>query len=183
MMTGEKGIPFPGLTVEVIFEKDGVRRFIRLVPERHHGLFGRALTFLGITLFACGNKVEPIVAAAPGSRHHVVDGKVALGAAILALKVVALEYILPGKINALVGGVNISIEADYRRHRIGLGDRMQLVPIGRFDHLAFSQKHKDKGAFNRADHQRTVILIEYQNPVVHVGKIVANFLGTKGKCS
>jgi hypothetical protein len=39
----------------------------------------------------------------------VIDGKILPGATILALMVVSFEYILPGKINALVRGVDISV--------------------------------------------------------------------------
>jgi hypothetical protein len=42
----------------------------------------------------------------------MVDSQFFFGAAILALIIVAFEYILPGKINALVRGVNISVETD-----------------------------------------------------------------------
>jgi hypothetical protein len=91
----------------------------------------------------------------------MVDRKILTGTAILTLVIITFENILPGKINALVRGVNISIQANYRRHRIALGDRVEFVPVGRPDHFTLVQKHQDKGAFNRTDHEGTVILIEH----------------------
>ncbi len=44
-----------------------------------------------------------------GAGVGVVDGKLPFGAAVLALVIVALEYVLPGKINALIRGVYVAV--------------------------------------------------------------------------
>ena len=74
-------------------------------------------------------QVHPGIPAALCSRHNVINGKIFSRSAILALEVIAFKYILPGKINALVGGVDISVQPDYRWHRESLGHRMQFVTI------------------------------------------------------
>ena len=99
--------------------------------------------------------------------HDMVKSQIAGGAAILALKVVALENVLPGKINALVRGVNIAVQADDRGHWETAGDRPQLVPVGGPDHLAFVEVDQNERALNRADHQRAKILIQYEYALVH----------------
>src|SRR3569832_2129531 len=95
------------------------------------------IAFFRIALFACSNEIDPRIGPALCARYHMIDGQIAFGATILTLKIVAFEYILPGKINPFVRGINISVEAYDRWHRKSSSDRMQFVPIGRFDQLAF----------------------------------------------
>ena len=85
----------------------------------------------------------------------------------LAFEIIALEYILPGKINALVRGVNISVQADDGWHWITLRHRMQFEPVRGSYHFTFIQKNQNEGALNRANHQWTIVLVEYQHPAVH----------------
>jgi hypothetical protein len=109
----------------------------------------------------------------------MIDRKVPSCAAVLALEIVALEYILPGKINALVGGVHIAVEADYRRHRKALGDRTQPVPIGRLYQFTFFQVYQYKCTLDGTNHERAGILIQNQHPVDHDGNIESIFQVTK----
>lgn len=111
MMAGQKSIPLTCLAIHVIFQKNRVRRFLWLSAQRHVRFFGRVVAFLGVALLAGRYQVYPCIATTAGARGNMIDGKLLLGAAILALVVVALKYILPGKINALVRGVNISVES------------------------------------------------------------------------
>ena len=82
----------------------------------------------------------------------MIDRQILLGAAILTFVVIAFEYVLPGKINALVRGVNISIEADDRRHWIAGGHRMQLMPVSGPHHFTFLKEHEDEGTLDGANH-------------------------------
>ena len=78
----------------------------------------------------------------------MVDGELTTCAAVLAFEVVAFKYILPCKINALVRGVNISIQPDNRRHGKILRDSMQSVAVRRPYHFTFIEKYENKGAFH-----------------------------------
>jgi len=98
----------------------------------------------------------------------MVQREIFFGSAILTFKIVALEYILPRKINALVGGVNISVQADDRWHGVALSHGMKSVAICRPDQFAFIKENKNKGALDGANHQGTVVLIKHQYPAVHV---------------
>jgi hypothetical protein len=101
----------------------------------------------------------------------VVDCQIAFCSAVLTLEIVALENILPGKINALVGGVDISVEANNRRHRKGFGYGMNLISVGRAHQFAFVEVYKNKSSLHGTNHERTEILIEYQNPIIHSSNI------------
>ena len=98
----------------------------------------------------------------------MIDGKIFLGAAVLAFVVIALENILAGKINALVGGVHIWVQSDHRWHAKRLRDGMQLVSICWPDKLALLKVNQNKSTLYRANHQWAKILIQYQNPTVHL---------------
>ena len=98
----------------------------------------------------------------------MIDSELSQRAAVLALKIVAIKYILPGKINALVRGVNISIEANDRWHWKTFCDRMQPVPVGRSDQLTLVQENENKGPLHGTNHQWTVILIKHQYSAVHL---------------
>lgn len=102
-----------------------------------------------------------------GTGYNMIQRKIFTGAAILTLKIIALKDILPGKINALVGGVHISVETNDRRHGITLGNGSQLVPIRGAHHLTLVQVNKNKSPLYRANHQGAKILIQDQYPVVH----------------
>jgi hypothetical protein len=147
-MTLEEEIPFFRLPIHEIFKEDRVRWFAWFFAQGHKRFFGRKVAFLGVALFACRHKICPGVLATLRARRDMVDGQIAFGPAILAFMIVALEYILPGKINALVRGVNISIEADHRRHGERLRDGMQLMPIRRSHHFAFVKKNQYECSFH-----------------------------------
>jgi hypothetical protein len=161
MMAIQKDIPIADLVTHMIFEKDRIGWFVWFSAQRHIGIFGRVFPFFGVTFFAGGNQVDPRIRTTSRTRHDVIDRQIFLGAAILTFMVIALEYILPGKINALVRGVNISIEADDRWHWVGMTHGMQLMPVGGPHHFTFIQKHQDESALNRTDHKWTVILIKH----------------------
>jgi hypothetical protein len=167
VMAVEKSIPLAGLPAHVVFQKDRIRRFVWFFAQGHISFFRRALSFFRIAPFARGNQVDPGVATTAGTRCDVIDREVLPGAAILALVVIAFKYILPGKINALVRGVHISVQADDRGHRKTLRHRMQFEPIGGSYHFTFVQKNQNERALDRAHHQWTIVLIEHQHPAVH----------------
>lgn len=96
--------------MHVVLKKNSVRGFIRSPAQCHVGDFEGMITFLGIAFFARRNQVRPRVCSTLGARYHMIDREIALGTAILALEIITLEYILPGKINALVGSVYISVQ-------------------------------------------------------------------------
>lgn len=110
----------------------------------------------------------------------MINSEFAPGTAILALKIVALEYILAGKINALIRGVDISIKADHRWHWVALCDRVKPVTVCRPHQFTFVQKDKNKGALYGANHQGAVILIKHQYSAVHFDR---EFLETQRKPS
>ena len=108
-MGTKEAVPFTRLPVKMIFKKYGVRWFVWFFPKRHAGLLRCKVSFLGVALFARSNEIHPCIFTTLCPGYHMVNCEIATGAAILTFKVVAFKYILPGKINALVGGVYISI--------------------------------------------------------------------------
>lgn len=128
-MGAEEAVPLARLSVQMIFQKYGVRWFVWFFTKLHARFLRCIVTLFSVAFFACSYQVHPAVGAAFCSRHYVVDRQVASRPAILAFKVVAFKYILPGKINALVGGVYISIQPYNRRHRETLGYGMQAVAV------------------------------------------------------
>src|SRR5690242_11419613 len=114
MVSDKKRIPLACLAIHVIFEKNRIRRFVRFLPEDHVSFFRCIIAFLRIALLAGSDQVCPGINTTASTGHDMIDRQVFPGATVLTLMVVALEYILPGKINALVRGVNISIQAYYR---------------------------------------------------------------------
>jgi hypothetical protein len=167
VMAIQKSIPLPGLPAHVVFQKDRIRRFVWFFAQGHIGFFGRVFSFFSIASFASCHQVDPGITTTTGTWCNVVDRKVFAGATILAFVVIAFKYILPCKINALVRGVNVSIQADDRGHRKALRHRMQFEPIGGSYHFTFVQKNQNEGTLDRAHHQWTVVLIEHQHPAVH----------------
>ena len=147
-MTVKKDIPVTDLIIHVILEKDSVRRLVWFSTQRHVGIFGGEFSFFGVTFFTRGNQIYPRIRTPSRTRYNVIDRKIFPGAAILTFMVIALEYILPGKINALVRGVNISIEADDGWHWKTLRDRMQLMTIRGPHHFTFIKEHEDEGTLN-----------------------------------
>lgn len=129
----------------MIFQKNRIRRFERFFPEVHSCFFGHVVTFPGVALLARSYQVSPRIDAASCARDDMVDRKILPRSAVLALIAVALEDILPGKINALVRGVNISVQADDRRHGEALRDRPQFVAVGRPNELALFKINENEG--------------------------------------
>lgn len=111
-MSIQKNVPFTRLPVHVITEKNSVRWLIRFSSKDHVGLLGCVVTFLGVAFLAGSDQVGPRISTSACPGDHVVDGQVLLRTAVLTFIVVALEYVLPRKINALIRGVNISVQAD-----------------------------------------------------------------------
>lgn len=146
MISDEKRIPFTCLAIHMIFKENRIRRLVRFLAKDHVRFFGSIITFLGVAFLARGNEVGPRINTAARAWRHVIDRQIFPCAAILTFVIVALEYILPGKINALVRGVNISIQAYHGWHRVALGDRMQFVAIGGANHFTLVQEHQYKGA-------------------------------------
>ena len=141
-------IPFSALPIHVVFQKDRIRRFIGLTLERHICLLWSMLSLFSIALFTGCHKIGPAILTRARTRQDVIDGQVFFRSTVLAFVIVAFEYVLPGKINALVRGVHISVKADDRRHREGLRDRMDLVSIGGSHNLTFFQVNKNKRSFH-----------------------------------
>ncbi len=112
VMACEKRVPLACLTVHVVFQENGVRGFMRFSAQRHVRLFRSIVSFFGVAFFTGRSKIQPGIATTASAGYDMVDCKFLFCAAILALVIVALEYILPGKINALVRGVNISVETN-----------------------------------------------------------------------
>ena len=181
MVANKERIPLSGLSIHMIFKKDRVRWFIRFLTKRHICFFRCIVAFFCIAFFTSGHKIGPCVCTTARSGHNMIDCQVFACSAILTLVVVAFKYILPGKINALVRGVNISIQAYHRWHRVRVSDRMQLVAIRGSNHLALVEKNENECPLYGAYHQRTVILIQHQNATIHECKIVAIRLRSKTK--
>lgn|SRR5690606_2558853 len=159
LMAIQKCIPLVGLAVQLILEKDRVRGFERFPSQRHSGFLGREVPLLRIAFLASSDEVGPCIASTASPGEHVIDSEVASRAAVLAFKVIAFEYILPGKRNALVGGVNVSVESYDGRHREALRDGMQPMPVRRFDHFTFFKVYQHKCTLYGTHHERTKILI------------------------
>ena len=147
VMFAQKHIPFTGLPAKVISEKNRVRRFVGLSTQLHIGLFGSIIPFFCIAFFTRGDKICPGIHSSARPWRNVINRKIFFGAAILTFVVIAFKYILPGKINALVRGVHISIQAYYRWHRVTLCYRMQLVPVGRSYQFTFFEINKYERPF------------------------------------
>lgn len=152
MMACEKRVPLPCLTIHVVFQENGVRGFVRFSAQRHVRLFRSIVSFFGVTFFTSRSEVQPRIATTAGTGYNMIDRQLFFGAAVLALVIIALEYILPGKINALVRGVNISVETNYGWHWITFAHRMKLVPVGSSHHFTFVEEHQNKGTLYRAYH-------------------------------
>lgn len=178
-MSVEIGVPLTSLSIEMIAQKNGIGRLMRLLPKEHIGFLRHEVSFPRVALFARGNEVRPRVLSSPCPGYDMVDGQLFPRAAILAFVVIALENILPCKINALVRGVNISVEANDRRHRKAIRDGPQFMAIGRPDEFTFFEVDENERAFHGAHHERAEILIEYQYPCVHDCKIKPIFELTK----
>lgn len=97
------------MIVYIIFQENMIGWLVRLSFQRHISFFWRIVAFLGITFFASCYQISPGMSATSRTGHNVIQREVALGATVLAFEIVALEYILPGKINPLKGGCNVSI--------------------------------------------------------------------------
>lgn len=132
----------------MIFQENRIRWLQGLLAQVHACFFRCVVAFFCIAFFTGGYQVCPGIHPAAGTRRDVVDGKVFPGTAILTFIPIALEYILPGKINALVGGVDISVQADDRRHGKALGDRPEFMPVGRTYQFAFLKIYKNEGALH-----------------------------------
>jgi hypothetical protein len=96
VMADQEHIPFVSLTVEMVLEENCVRRLIRFSGQGHQRFVGCKIAFLRIALFACGNQVRPAIQPATPPRKNMIDRKVPSCAAVLALEIVALEYIFAG---------------------------------------------------------------------------------------
>src|SRR5690606_24536261 len=175
----QKCIPLVGLAVQLILEKDRGRGFERFPSQRHSGFLGREVPLLRIAFLASSDEVGPCIASTASPGEHVIDSEVASRAAVLAFKVIAFEYILPGKRNALVGGVNVSVESYDGGHRETLRDGMQPVPVCRLNQLTFLQVNQHECTLNGTNHEWTKILIQYQHSADHAGNIESNFQVTK----
>lgn len=112
MMACEKRIPLSCLTVHVVFQENRIRGLMRFSAQRHVGLFRSIISFFGVAFLTGSSEVQPRIATTASAGHYMIDRQLLFGAAVLAFVVVAFKYILPGKINALVRGVNISVEAN-----------------------------------------------------------------------
>jgi hypothetical protein len=179
MMTNKEWIPLTCLTTHMVFEEDGVRRLVRFLAQDHVCFFRHIIAFLCITFFTRGNEIRPRIHSAACAWHDVIDRQFFARATILTFMIVAFEYILPGKINALVRGVDISVQADHRWHRVAVSDGMQLMAIGGANHFALVEENEYEGALDGADHQGTVVLIQHQYTAIHECKIVASSLRSK----
>src|SRR5690606_36381548 len=179
LMAIQKCIPLVGLAVQLILEKDRVRGFERFPSQRHSGFLGREVPLLRIAFLASSDEGGPCIASTASPGEHVIDSEVASRAAVLAFKVIAFEYILPGKRNALVGGVNVSVESYDGRPRGALQDRMQPMPRRGFDHFDSFGVYQHKGRHYGADHERTKVLMEDQHSADDAGNIEPTFQVTK----
>src|SRR5690606_1471185 len=179
LMAVQKYIPFAPLAIEVVFKENGVGGFVRLPFQGHLRLLRCVVAFLCVALLTGCNKIHPGVHTSPSSWKNVINRKVAAGAAILTFEVVALEYILPCKRNALVRGVHISVQSYHGGHRKTLRNRAELIPVRGFDQLAFLQVYQHKRTLYRTNHERTKVLIQYQHSADHDCNIESIFQGTR----
>lgn len=108
-MGTKEAVPFTRLAVKMIFKKYCVRWLIWFFPEGHVGLLRSKVSFLSVAFFAGSYEVNPGIFATLCPGYHMINCEITTGSAVLTFKVVAFEDVLPGKINALVGGVHISI--------------------------------------------------------------------------
>lgn len=147
-MGTQKAVPFTRLPIQMILKKYGVRWFVWFSTKGHVSFLRCIVSFFCIAFFAGCYKIHPRVSPTLCPRHYVVNCEIAPGTAVLAFEIVALKNILPGKINALVGGVYISIQPYNRWHRKALRYRMQPVAVGRPDEFTLLKKDQNKGAFH-----------------------------------
>jgi len=140
-------IPFT-LVAQMILEKNGIGGFCRFLTQEHASLLGCIVTFLRVALLACSDQVCPGIFSTARPRDDVINGQVFTRTAVLTFIAVAFEDILPGKINALVGGVDISIKTDNGGHRKRLGDRPQFMAVSRTHQLALFQVDEYEGALH-----------------------------------
>lgn len=155
------------MVMDIVLEKDGMGWFEWLPSQRHAGLFGSEVSLARVASLAGGHQIGPCLTAATGAWQHMVERKVFFRSAILAFEPVSPENILPGETDDLVRLMDIPVEPDDRRHRERPCDRADPMGVHRLHQLAFIEEYQDKGTLHRTDHQRTVILVEYQHPAVH----------------
>lgn len=101
----------------------------------------------------------------------MIQREIFSGSAILTFRIVALKNILPREVYSFVRCMHIAVQAYHRRHSIALGNRMQLVAIGRAHHLTFVKVHQNERTLHRTHHEWAEVLIEYQYPAIHLGNI------------
>src|SRR5436190_12058679 len=109
--------------------------------------------------------------AAPRAWYHMVQREFSFSPTILTLKVVALEDILTGKVDSLVGSVDVTIQPDNGWHRVGTRDAANLMAVGRTNHFALVEVYKNERPLHRTNHQRAKILIQNEDSAIHGEKI------------
>jgi hypothetical protein len=108
-VTCQKRIPLSRLFIHVVFQENCIGRFERFFSQEHFRFLRSKITFARITSFTSGYEICPGILPAFSARDYVVNSQLSLSATVLTFITIAFKYILPGKINALVRGVNISV--------------------------------------------------------------------------
>lgn len=154
----------------IIAQKKCIGWFIGLASDIHLSLFGSEVTFFCITALAGSNQVGPCMGASARTWYYMIQCQISACATVLTFEIIAFKNILACEANSFVGSMNIAIQPNNRRHGKGLRNRVYPIPISRTHQFTFVQVHQYKSPLHRTNHERTVVLIEYQNPIIHAVK-------------
>ena len=140
------------------------RRSPGLSGERHVGFFWRAAAFSMVAGTACGGEVFPGVGATAVTGCDVIEREVAATSAVLAAIAIASEDLASGEAELGHGPADEVLEADdggrFKAHGIDAAE--WFVPD--FEDFRFSPEHEHDGAFDRANVEWLVVLVQDQRP-------------------
>ena len=126
-------------------------------------MFGSEGALLAVTLLAGSHEVIPGVAATERFWVNVINGEGIFATAVHAAVVVSFKYVVSGKVDALVGEMDVAIQSNDRRELIVFVDRSQLLYWMMRENFGFLQNDKDESSLGGANTDCLIILVQYKN--------------------
>lgn len=147
-----------------ILNKRHVCRLTRLACQFHTSFFWRTAAFFVITAYTRTHKVLPRITTASGLRHNMIDRqRRPTRTAVLTAAIIAPDNITPREFDSLIGQINICYQAD----DAGVGQRgrdsMDPALFAFSDKLGLCKKEENESAFNIANANRLIALVEHEH--------------------